>query len=125
HQADLDAIEAGEAGAVMREVVEVPGRDALRARAAVHVDELREEDLDPPALRDLPDLFEPRVRGDGHAYLLFGEPPGCITRYRVAVRVDFSTSRGRLCVGRGRPERGPEAHHLHGDLDHQPVVAAE
>src|SRR3989337_2034577 len=49
---------SGEAGAVRDEVVEVPGGDQLRARARVHVHELREEELDPELLRARADLVE-------------------------------------------------------------------
>ena len=45
--ADLAGGEAGEPGALRDEVVEVRGRHELRARPAVQVDELREEELDP------------------------------------------------------------------------------
>ena len=52
HLADLAGREAREPGAVVDEVVEVRGRDELRARAAVHVDELGEEELDAAPLGD-------------------------------------------------------------------------
>src|SRR2546429_2548258 len=54
-----------------------------------------------------------------------GWPTGCITRYRSDVRVESSTSRAGSCVRRRRPESAPEPDELDGDLDHQPVVAAE
>ena len=59
----------------LREVAEVRGRDELRARPAVHVDELREEELDSAPLDDLLDLLQPRVRRDGHGVLLVGGRP--------------------------------------------------
>src|SRR5436305_3062001 len=52
-------------------------------------------------------------------------PTGCITRYRSGVRVESSTSRAASCVRRRRSERAPKPDELDGDLDHQPVVAAE
>src|SRR5436305_12522951 len=52
-------------------------------------------------------------------------PTGCITRHRSSVRVESSTSRAGSCVRRRRPERAPEPDELDGDLDRQPVVAAE
>ena len=45
--------EAGEARAVVEQVVEVRGRDELGARLAVHVDELREQELDVVARADV------------------------------------------------------------------------
>src|SRR3954447_22701464 len=59
------------------------------------------------------------------AVLLVGWPPGCITLPKSRVRADSSTPRRRSCVRRGRPQGVPEADELHGDLDHQPVVATE
>ncbi len=47
HLADLACCEAGEPGALGHEVVEVRGRNELRARPSVHVDELGEVELDP------------------------------------------------------------------------------
>ena len=44
--ADVAGGEAGEAGALGQQVVEVRGRDELGVRLAVHVDELREQELD-------------------------------------------------------------------------------
>ena len=44
--ADVAGGEAGEAGAVLEQAVEMAGGHELRARLAVHVDELREEELD-------------------------------------------------------------------------------
>jgi hypothetical protein len=44
--ADLPGGEAGEAGAVADQIVPVGGGDQLRARPRVHVDELREVELD-------------------------------------------------------------------------------
>src|SRR5688572_25850552 len=37
----------------------------------------------------------------------------------------FLQALGASCVGFRRPQRLLEAHHLHGDLDHEPVVLAE
>ena len=68
--ADLAGGEAGEARALGDEVVEVRGGHELRARTAVHVDELREEELDPALLDDLPDRLEPRIRRHRHIPLL-------------------------------------------------------
>ena len=48
--ADVARREAGEAGAVVEQAVEVAGGHELGVGLAVHVDELREEELDPVAL---------------------------------------------------------------------------
>src|SRR5207237_895255 len=66
HLADLAGGQPRDAGALVREVVEMGGGDELRARASVHVDELREEELDSAILGDLADFLQPRTRGDGH-----------------------------------------------------------
>ena len=48
---------SGEAGAVVEQHVDPLGGDELRARLAVHVDELREEEVDSVRLRAAPGLF--------------------------------------------------------------------
>ena len=54
--ADVAGREAGEAGAVGEQVVEMVGRHELGVRLAVHVDELREEELDLAVAGELADL---------------------------------------------------------------------
>ena len=54
--ADVAGGEAGEPGAVGQQVVDVVGRHELGARLAVHVDELREEELDALLADDAADL---------------------------------------------------------------------
>ena len=50
--AEIAGREPGEAGSVIQQVVEVVGGDELRARLAVHVDELGEQEFDPLVLDD-------------------------------------------------------------------------
>ena len=54
--ADRAGGEAGEAGALLEQVVDRLHRHQLGVRLAVHLDELREEELDPLVLRALADL---------------------------------------------------------------------
>ena len=54
--ADVAGREAGEARAVGEQVVEMVGGHELGVRLAVHVDELREEELDPAVAGELADL---------------------------------------------------------------------
>ena len=54
--ADVAGGEAGEARAVGEQVVEMVGGHELGVRLAVHVDELREEELDPAVAGELADL---------------------------------------------------------------------
>jgi hypothetical protein len=56
--------EAGEPGAVREQVVEVMYRDELGVRLAVHVDELREQELDPLVGDHLPHLVGTERRRD-------------------------------------------------------------
>ena len=58
--ADLARGEPGEARALGDEAVQPRGRDQLRARPAVQVDELREVELDPPFVADPTDLLQRR-----------------------------------------------------------------
>ena len=55
--ADVSGRKAGEAGAVGEQVLEVMGRHELGVGLAVHVDELREEELDVAVTRELSDLI--------------------------------------------------------------------
>ena len=55
--ADVPGREAGEAGAVGEQVVEVVGGDELGVGLAVHVHELREEELDVAVAGQLADLI--------------------------------------------------------------------
>ena len=55
--ADVAGGEPGEAGALGEQVVDVVRRDELRARLAVHVDELSEQKLDLPLADDSPDVI--------------------------------------------------------------------
>jgi hypothetical protein len=54
--ADVAGRKPGEAGAVGQEVVEVVGRHELRAWLSMHVDELREQELDAVVFHDPPDI---------------------------------------------------------------------
>ena len=64
--ADVAGGEPGEPGAVGEQVVEVMGGHELGARLAVHVDELREQELDAAVLDDPPDVVGV-LRWCGHA----------------------------------------------------------
>ena len=66
--ADRAGGEASKAGAVVEQHVDALGRDELRARLAVHVDELGEEELDLVGLRSAAGLFF--VLGLSHGHLL-------------------------------------------------------
>ena len=57
---DLTGRKAGESGTVVDEIVEASRRHELRARAGVHVDELREVELDRALLRLPTDIFHSR-----------------------------------------------------------------
>ena len=57
--ADLAGREPGESGTVLDECVEVCRRDQLRARAAVEVDELREDELDAALVHGCANRLEP------------------------------------------------------------------
>src|ERR1019366_1016038 len=54
--ADIAGGEAGEAGPVLQQAVEVMGGHELGARLAVHIDELREQELDAAILDDSPGI---------------------------------------------------------------------
>ena len=68
------AAKPGEAGAVVEQVVEVAGGHELGVRLAVHVDELREEELDLAVADQLADVVGVS-RCD--QWLLVGHGVGC------------------------------------------------
>ena len=101
--ADLAGGEPREAGAVLDELVEVRGRDELRARPRVHVDELREVELDAPLFGDAADLVD-AGRGDRRHLRPPFVGPGEDNARPARCRWRFPTARRtRMC--RVRPSR--------------------
>src|SRR5207248_7099184 len=106
---DLTGGEAGEARAVSNEIVEGLGRDQLRARAGVQVDELREVELNSALVCVAPDLLD-------------GLDERTITPARRRADGACLHPKGARCVCSVTFERLLQAYELHSDLDHQPVV---
>ena len=68
--ADRARRETGESGAVLHQSVEVPRGNELGVRLAVHVDELREQELDVVVLDVALDVVAGFRRGEGLAHAL-------------------------------------------------------
>ena len=103
--AEVAGREAGEAGPIGEQRLEARGRNELRARAGVEVDELGEVELDPAFLGHPPDLLDAQpCRGRRHLALLLPATQLTIIHFMERPR---PRPRARAPGRAASPSRGP------------------